>query len=57
MAAGLNKRRLIQHAVFQELCKVRVLCPVVNIVTQGINDAQELIPWGVYIYVYMYILV
>ena len=22
MAAGLNKRRMIQHAVFQELCKV-----------------------------------
>ena len=23
MAGGLNKRRMIQHAVFQELCKVR----------------------------------
>jgi len=22
MAGGLNKRRMIQHAVFQELCKV-----------------------------------
>lgn len=25
MAAGLNKRRMIQHAVFQELCKVCLL--------------------------------
>lgn len=25
MAAGTNKRRLIQHTVFQELCKVSIL--------------------------------
>ena len=26
MAAGINKRRVIQHTVFQELCKVRTKC-------------------------------
>ena len=24
MAAGINKRRVIQHTVFQELCKVNI---------------------------------
>lgn len=30
MAGGLNKRRMIQSAVFKELVKVSLLCPILN---------------------------
>lgn len=52
MAAGLNKRRMIQHAVFQELCKVSVVNfqpPFCNGIRQP--QGQERVAWyaGVYI--------
>ena len=42
MAAGTNKRRLIQHTVFQELCKVSAHIFTVNTTNFLYKDCQHI---------------